>query len=535
MEKKQYREAAVERAMKVQEVIMRAMAKRITWWEAAEILGIHVRTMRRWRERLKRDGYSGLFDRRAHPSPKRVPVEQAERVLGLYQEKYSDFNVRHFHEKLSCEHGIQLSYTWVKKALQAAGLVKTARRRGPHRKRRPRRPLPGMMLHIDASRHQWLSDERWHDLIVVLDDATSEIYYAQLVDEESTRTVMAAFRSVVEKKGWFSSVYSDRASHFFRTPTAGQPVDTRQVTEVGRAMKELGIRMIPAYSPQARGRSERSFGTWQGRLPQELRLKNIRTPEEANTFLNNHYIGEFNSKFTVAAAETGTAFAPIHHQDLDRVFAIQQERVVGNDNTIQFANQVWQIPSTRFRATLAGCRVMVYEHLDQTFSVGYGPHTVARFGVLGQPVSRPKRTAAGRSRPNSSRLLLQPSSQPRRRAVLRHQGATGSRGGRRSATSRRALNQGSRPTWPINDPGAKNSRVKPIPGEDPDERSREASRRAPDGWGRQLPLRPKTLRPSGSAGASLQPTPPSVRGKKRRKNTIKKPGTKQHPCGQITC
>ena len=204
MEEKQYGEAAVERAMKVQEVIMRAMAKRITWWEAAEILGIDVRTMRRWRERMKQDGYTGLFDRRKHPSPNRVPLDQAERVLSLYQEKYSDFNIRHFHEKLSSEHGIKLSYTWVKKALQAAGLVQTHRRRGPHRKRRPRRPLPGMMLHIDASRHQWFSDERWHDLIVVLDDATSETYYAQLVGEESTRTVMAALRSVVEKKGWFS-------------------------------------------------------------------------------------------------------------------------------------------------------------------------------------------------------------------------------------------------------------------------------------------------------------------------------------------
>ena len=413
MEEKQYGEAAVERAMKVQEVIMRAMAKRITWWEAAEILGIDVRTMRRWRGRMKQDGYTGLFDRRKHPSPNRVPLDQAERVLRLYQEKYSDFNVRHFHEKLGGEHGIDLSYTWVKKALQAAGLVKTGKRRGTHRKRRPRRPLPGMMLHIDASRHQWFSDERWHDLIVVLDDATSEIYYAQMVAEESTRTVMAALRSVVEKKGWFSSVYSDRASHFFRTPKAGQPIDTRQVTEVGRAMRDLGIRMIPAYSPQARGRSERSFGTWQGRLPQELRLKNSYTPEEANAFLNDHYIGEFNSRFMVAAAETGTAFAPIHRQDLDRVFAIQQERLVGNDNTIQFANHVWQIPPTRFRSTLAGCRVLVYEHLNGSFSVGYGPHTVARFTAAGDPIEspRPRSHRAPPPRPVSRRLP--PSTSPR--------------------------------------------------------------------------------------------------------------------------
>lgn len=481
MVEKGYPEAAVERAMKVQEVIMRAMAKRITWWEAAEILGIHVRTMRRWRARLGRDGYTGLFDRRRHPSPKRVPVEEAERVLGLYQEKYSDFNVRHFHEKLSSEHGIELSYTWVKKALQAAGLVKTVRRRGPHRKRRPRRPLPGMMLHIDASRHQWFSDERWHDLIVVLDDATSEIYYAQLVGEESTRTVMAAFRSVIEKKGWFSSVYSDRASHFFRTPKAGQLVDTREVTEVGRAMRELGIRMIPAYSPQARGRSERSFGTWQGRLPQELRLKNIGTPEEANAFLNHHYIREFNSKFMIAATETGTAFTPIHRQDLDRVFAIQQERVVDNDNTIQFANHVWQIPPTPFRSTLKGCRVIVYEHLDGTVSIGYGPHTVARFTASGDPVPSPKARASGRK--------------------LSHKTKTS-----------RAVSPARPRTWPINDPDAKKFQRQPAHAKP---RAKDPPRRGQDGWGRQLPLRPKTLRPTGSAGASLQPTPPSILRKEK--------------------
>jgi transposase len=477
---KGYPEAAVERAMKVQEVIMRAMAKRITWWEAAEILGIHVRTMRRWRGRLERDGYAGLFDRRRHPSPKRVAVKEAERVLSLYQEKYADFNVRHFHEKLGSEHGIELSYTWVKKALQAAGLVKTRRRRGPHRHRRPRRPLPGMMLHIDASRHQWFCDDRWHDLIVVLDDATSEIYYAQLVAEESTRTVMAAFRTVIEEKGWFSSVYSDRASHFFRTPKAGQLVDTRDVTEVGRAMRELGIRMIPAYSPQARGRSERNFGTWQGRLPQELRLKNIRTPEQANAFLNDHYIREFNSKFMVAAAETGTAFTPIHRQDLDRIFAIQQERVVDNDNTIQFANHIWQIPPTPLRSTLKGCRVIVYEHLDGAISIGYGPHTVARFTASGDPVPFPK---------------------ARRSRKLSHKTKTS-----------HVVSRASPRSWPISDPGAKNFRRQPFAEQ---QRGKDSPGRGQDGWGRRLPLRPKTLRPTGSAGASLQPTPPSILRKEK--------------------
>ena len=389
MQDDQYPVAAMERTMKVQEIVMRAMSKQITWWQAAEILGVSTRTMRRMRRGWQKVGYDGLFDRRRkRPSPKRVPVKELEKVLALYREQYSDFNVRHFHEKLSEDHDIHYSYSWVKKALQASGLVATRRQRGPHRRRRPRRPIPGMLLHIDGSPHRWFQDNRFFDLIVILDDATSEIYYAQLVDEESTRTVMAGIRHVVETQGWFSSLYSDRASHFFHTPKAGEPVDTRHMTEVGRALKDVGIQPIPAYSPQARGRSERSFGTWQGRLPQELRIRHIQTLDEANHFLRSHYIAEFNRKFAVPASQQGTAFVPVQHLNLDRIFSIQHERVVGKDNTIHFANRVLQVPSTRFRATLAGCRVMVYEHLNATLSIGYGPHTVARFNAEGRAIQQ---------------------------------------------------------------------------------------------------------------------------------------------------
>jgi transposase len=388
----------MERMMKFQEVILKAMAGKLKWWEAAEILGITDRQLRRIRERYAEHGYDGLYDyRKRQPSPKRVSVELLQRVLILYQEQYSDFNVRHFHEKLSNEHGIPLSYTWVKLALQSAGLVSRHARRGTHRRRRPRRPIPGMLLHIDGSKHQWLGDERWYDLVAILDDATSEIYYAQLVAEESTATVMAALRAVIQRKGLFCALYSDRGSHFFVTPKAGEKVDASRLTQVGRALQELGIQMIPAYSPQARGRIERSYRTWQGRLPQELRVRGMRTPEAANAFLCEQYIAEFNHRFAVAAEQKGSAFVTCRRKDLDWVFSIQQERTVNRDNTVVVDNRVLQIEKTRWRNTLAGCTVLIHEHLDGRMTIRYGPHVVAQWSATELPAPRVARPASARA------------------------------------------------------------------------------------------------------------------------------------------
>jgi transposase len=403
----------MERMMKLQDVLLKAMAKKITWWEAAEIIGVTDRTMRRWRERLEEGGYSGLGDRRkGKPSPHRIPLTTVEQVLRLYQESYYDLNIRHFHEKLKAEHGIELSYTWVQQALQGAGLVARQRKRGKHRRRRERRPMAGMLLHIDGSKHQWFGDQRWHDLIVILDDATSEIYYAQLVEEESTRTVMAGLREVIENKGLFCALYSDRGSHFFVTPKAGAKVDKQRLTQVGRAMKELGVQMIPAYSPQARGRSERSFGTWQGRLPQELRLAGIDTVEKANAFLRESYITEFNQKFSVAAKEKGTAFRKTARADLNWIFTVQNERVVAKDNTVTMGDRVWQIGKTAFRNTLAGCTATIHEHLDGAVSIRYGPHVIGRFDARGQAVrawvsrKRAARADGAKNRPAAARKPL---------------------------------------------------------------------------------------------------------------------------------
>jgi transposase len=386
--------AAVERAMKVQEVILRALAKKITWWQAAEIIGISDRQMRRWHQRYQEFGYDGLFDRRrGKPSPKRVPLAQVEQILALYRERYFDLNVQHFHEKLKEEHQIELSYSWVKLALQGAGLVQRGRQRGPHRKQRQRRPLPGMLLHIDGSQHRWFQDERWYDLIVILDDANSQIYYAQLVAEESTMTVMAALRQVIGEQGLFCALYSDRGTHFWLTPKAGGKVDPHRLTQVGRALRDLGVQMIPAYSPQARGRSERNFQTWQGRLPQELRLHSIQTLAEANRFLREHYMAEFNRRFQVPAAQRGTAFVPCWRKDLDLIFSLQFRRAVNQDNTVNFQNLTLQIERVSWRGTLAGCQVTVHQHLDGTLSITHGPHRLGRYTAQGVAIPSTKNPA----------------------------------------------------------------------------------------------------------------------------------------------
>jgi transposase len=375
-----YPASALERAMKREEVVLRMASGRITFWQAASILRVSPRHLRRLVQSYERFGFDGLKDRRrSQPSSRRVPWEQVQKILHLYRDTYSDFSVRHFHEKLYEEHGVELSYTWVKRALQGAGLVQRASHRGVHRRRRERRPMAGMMLHIDGSTHRWLGGGSYHDLIVILDDATSEVYYAQLVEEESTPTVLRALREVVEQRGIFCSLYSDRGSHFWLTPKAGEIVDRQRLTQVGRALRDLGIEMIPAYSPQARGRSERNFGTWQRHLPQELRLRGIGTVEEANRFLRDRYIAEFNRRFAVAAAQPDSAFVPVAGQDLERIFSLQHERVVNGDNTVTFGGRVWQIERTKWRGTLAGCRVVVCEHLDGRLSVFYGPHGVAHF------------------------------------------------------------------------------------------------------------------------------------------------------------
>jgi len=389
-----YSRSEVDRAMKVQEVIMRAINGSLLWSEAAEIIGVSPRTMRRWKIRYERYGYDGLFDRRCQrPSPKRVPLERVKEVLRLYREEYRDYNVSHFHEKLVEDHGVALSYEWVKKALQSAGLVSKGKSRGVHRKKRDRRPLKGMMVFCDGSPHEWmpLLPGQKQDLIAFLDDATSELYCAYLVDEEGTLTVMAGLKEVIEKEGLFCSFYTDRGSHFFHTPKAGGAVDKSNLTQIGRALMQLGIEHIPSYSPQARGRMERQFGTWQGRLPQELRTARIQTVEDANRYIREVFVPWHNSHLVVEAREAGSAFVPAGHADLNEIISVQHDRVIQNDNTVSLGRRRLQIEPAEWRVSFAKCRVKVCEHLDELISVRMGPRILGWYTSEGLPISEKER------------------------------------------------------------------------------------------------------------------------------------------------
>jgi transposase len=396
-----YSPKAVERAMKVQEIMLRAMSGQILWIQAADILGISARQMRRWKCRYEHRGYDGLFDRRKRtPSPRRVPLATVEQILHLYREKYYDFNARHFCEKLMTEHQIKISYNWLRLALQGAGLMQAKHRGSTHRLRRPRKPVIGMMLHMDGSPHDWLGTGDPVDLIAISDDANNEVYDIALVDEEDSASCMQMVRNVVEKEGVFCSLYTDRGSHFFYTKKAGEDVVKDHVTQFARALKELGIQPIAAYSPEARGRSERLNETLQGRLPQELRLRGIKTKEAANKFLREEYIKMHNRSFKRKAEQEGSAFLPAPASvDLDKVFSFKHERTVNKDNTISFNNRILQITPSHLRVSFAKCKVMVFEHLDKSISIGFGPHVLGYYSPNGMPLTPKQRMTKNKINP----------------------------------------------------------------------------------------------------------------------------------------
>jgi transposase len=369
------------RMIRFRDVFGRYEERELSQLEAAELLGVCERTFRRWCRRFEEEGDVGLWDRRlGKPSPRRVPVDEALRVEALYRERYTGFTVKHFHEHLQRNHGFGWGYTWTKTLLHGRGLVAPAPRRGAHRRKRPRRPMVGMLLHQDGSTHRWLPglDEE-QDLIVTMDDATGDIYSAFLVAEEGTMSTFRGLAEVIAGHGLPCSLYTDRASHYFHTPEAGGKVDKTQLTQAGRGLAHLGIEHIAAYSPQARGRSERAFGTLQDRLPKELGLEGIATVADANRFLAETFIGQHNERFAVAAEEPGSAFVSVAPEQWRDVLCIHEERTVGNDNTVRYHGLSLQIPPSPLRPHYVKAKVRVHHYPDGSLAVFHGPRSIARY------------------------------------------------------------------------------------------------------------------------------------------------------------
>ena len=368
------------RQMKFEEVYQRTSKRSLSQGEAALILGMSERTFRRWRDRYEAEGAEGLYDRRlGKVSGHRVAVDTVMEVLALFDTRYWDFTAKHFHERLVADHGFTRSYNWLRLALQCHGRPRKAPRRGAHRRQRSRRARPGMMLHQDGSSHEWVAGQ-WWDLIVTMDDATSEILSAFFVAEEGTMSTFLALGEVIAARGLFCSLYADRGSHYWHTPEAGGKVDKDNPTQVGRALNQLGIELIPAYSPEARGRSERMFGTLQKRLPQELRLAGITTMAAANRFLSGDYVARHNARFAVPPEAEGAAFVPfvgLSPGALDDTLSVQEDRVVGNDNTVRYRGRVLQIPEDRHRHHYVKARVRVHEYPDGRLAIFHGPRRLA--------------------------------------------------------------------------------------------------------------------------------------------------------------
>ena len=360
--------------------------KRLTQEEAARLLGVHERTFRRYIDRFEDRGLEGLLDKRLEQvSHRRAPVDEVMRLTELYRSRHDGWNVKHFFAWYRKDQGTR-SYTWVKHQLQAAGLVKKAKQKGAHRKRRERSPLPGLMIHQDGSTHEWAPGQKW-DLIVTMDDATNEHYSMFFVAEEGTRSSLLGVREVIEARGLFSTFYSDRGSHYWHTPEAGGKVDKKNLTQFGEALKRLGIAMIAAYSPEARGRSERMFSTHQARLPRELVLAGITDMAGANRYLQETYRPAFNAEFMQTAMEEGSAFVGWIGGPLDDILCEHYERSVGNDNCVSFEGLRLQIPADRHRCHYVKAKVSVARHTDGTLAILHGPRRLANYDATGTPLA----------------------------------------------------------------------------------------------------------------------------------------------------
>lgn len=371
------------RQMRFEEAYDGWRKRRLTQEDAALILGVSDRTFRRYVDRFEESGLDGLADKRlTQVSHRRAPVDEVVALVDLYRSHHDGWNASHFHDWY-IQQGGGRSYTWVKNQLQQAQVIPKSRRKGAHRKRREASALPGMMIHQDGSTHEWVPGQKW-DLISTMDDATNEHYSMFFCAEEGTASSFQGVKDVIEKRGLFCSFYSDRGSHYWHTPEAGGKVDKGNLTQFGRAMAHLGITMIAAYSPEARGRSERAFATHQERLPKELALMGITTMEEANRYLRETYLPAFNRKFTHPAREDGSAFIPYIGPSLDEILCERFERTVQGDNCVRFENLVLQIPKDEYRCNYIKAKIWVHRHLDGSLAIFHGPRKLQEYDHKGQ-------------------------------------------------------------------------------------------------------------------------------------------------------
>ena len=383
IERRVWREA---RVMTRREVITKAITKQLSWVQASEILGISARHMRRLRGKLERWGMSAVMDQRGgRPRRKRIKAGTIELLCRLKRDVYADFSVRHFYEQVTEKHGVKVSYNWLRLMLQEAGVVAKEPARGQYRRRRERRPLVGMLVHLDASTHQWIAGMPMQDLVVALDDADGRILYARFFPQEGTASTFAALESVVRNYGRFCELYTDRGSHFCHNQRPGEVTDEHN-GQVSQALRALGIHQILARSPQARGRSERAFGTIQGRLPQELRHNGITDYAAANRYLEQVFIPDFNRRFTVKPAQKESAFTKLAGIELELLLSSRHERVVRNDNTVLFHNLVLQLPPSRYRAHFVRCPVTVHQFSDGNLGISYQGRLLARYDSAGGPL-----------------------------------------------------------------------------------------------------------------------------------------------------
>src|SRR6516225_5539883 len=374
------------RMQKFRDVLSRWERKELSAMEAGELLGCSERQFRRYRRRYEEDGLAGLVDRRlGKASLRRVPVDKLVWMLGEYRTHHLGWNVKHFHEHIRQQHGFRWGYTWTKTQLHTAGLVERAARRGAHRRKRPRKPCEGMMLHQDGSRFAWLSGSPPLDLIVTMDDATSAIYSAFLVEEEGTASTFRALLEVFAAHGLPSSLYTDRGSHYFFTAKAGEEVDRDRLTQVGRALARLGVEHIAAYSPEARGRSERMFGTLQDRLIKDLAKAGITEMAAANAWIRDVYLPAHNARFARPAAVAESAFVKVADAAvLTETLCVQEERVVDRVNTVSWGRRKLQIPPSPLRAHYVKARVRVHEYPDGALALFHGPRCIARYNAQGE-------------------------------------------------------------------------------------------------------------------------------------------------------